>query len=132
LIENLQPGEVDPGYEFTVKRFFGQQVLAALPKAPKTVQAAYALMQRPPKYQLYDLQADPYEFVNLADDTAHRSALDELSAELTRWRRATNDPLLNQENIKRLNAEIDGIRQGNDFNKAKVGQWKYPEYFFKK
>ena len=39
---------------------------------------------------------------------------------------------VNQENVKRLNAEIDGIRQGNDFNKAKIGQWKYPEYFFKK
>jgi N-sulfoglucosamine sulfohydrolase len=132
LIENLQPGEVDPGYEFTVKRFFGQQVLAALPKAPKTVQAAYALMQRPPKYQLYDLQADPYEFVNLADDTAHRSALDELSAELTRWRRATRDPLLNQVNLTRLKAEIEGIREGDNFNKSKIGKWKYPDYFFKK
>jgi len=130
LIENLQPGEVDPGYEFTVKRFFGQQVLAALPKAPKTVQAAYALMKRPPKYQLYDLQADPYEFVNLADDPAHRAARDELSAELTRWRRATRDPLLNQANVTRLKAEIEGIRVGNDFSKSKIGKWKYPDYFF--
>ena len=132
LIENLQPGEVDPGYEFTVNRFFGQQVLAALPKAPKKVQVAYALMKRPPKYQLYDLQMDPYEFVNLAKDPAYRSAFDELSAELTRWRRVTRDPLLNQDNVKRLKVEIDGIRQGNDFNKAKIGQWKFPEYFFKK
>ena len=107
-------------------------MLAALPKAPKTVQAAYALMQRPPKYQLYDLQADPYEFVNLADDTAHRSALDELSAELTRWRRATRDPLLNQVNLTRLKAEIEGIREGDNFNKSKIGKWKYPDYFFKK
>ena len=132
LIENLQPGEVDPGYEFTVNRFFGQQVLAALPKAPKRVQAAYALMKRPPKYQLYDLKKDPYEFVNLAEDPAHRQALDELSAELTRWRKHTRDPLLNPDNIIRLKAEIDGIRQGNDFSKVKIGQWKYPEYFFKK
>jgi len=132
LIQNLQPGEVDPGYEFTVKRFFGQQVLAALPKAPKKVQAAYALMKRPPEYQLYDLKEDPYEFVNLAEDPDHRQALDELSAELTRWRKDTRDPLLNQENVIRLKAEIDGIRQGNDFSKSKIGQWKYPEYFFKK
>ena len=82
--------------------------------------------------QLYDLQMDPYEFVNLAKDPAHRSAFDELSTELTRWRRATHDPLLNQDNVSRLKAEIDAIRQGNDFNKAKIGQWKYPEYFFKK
>jgi N-sulfoglucosamine sulfohydrolase len=132
LIENLQPDEEDPGYAFTINRFFGQQVLAALPKAPKKVQAAYALMQRPPKYQLYDLQKDPYEFINLADDPAYRSARHELSTELTRWRRVTHDPLLNQVNLSRLKAEIDTIRQGNDFNKAKIGQWKYPEYFFKK
>ena len=132
LIENLQPGEVDPGYDFTVKRFFGQQVLAALPNAPKAVQAAYALMKRPPKYQLYDLQADPYEFVNLAEDPAHGAALKELSTELTRWRRATRDPLLNPVNVTRLKAEIDGIRQGNDFNKGRIGQWKYPDYFFEK
>ena len=130
LIENLQPGEEDPGYDFTVQRFFGQQVLAALPKASKTVQDAYALMKRPPKYQLYDLQADPYEFVDLAGDPDHRDALDELSNELTRWRRATRDPLLNPENVTRLKAEIDGIRKGDDFNKSKIGQWKYPDYFF--
>jgi len=132
LIENLQPGEEDPGYAFTVNRFFGQQVLASLPKATKAIQDAYARMKRPPKYQLFDLKTDPYEFVNLAGDPAHRDALDELSAELTRWRRATRDPLLNPVNVTRLKAEIDGIRHGNDFNKAKIGQWKYPEYFFKK
>ena len=89
-------------------------------------------MKRPPKYQLYDLKEDPYEFVNLAEDPDHRQALDELSAELMRWRKDTRDPLLNQDNVTRLKAEIDGIRQGNDFSKAKIGQWKYPEYFFKK
>ncbi|MBL64549.1 MAG: sulfatase [Opitutae bacterium] len=131
LIENLQPGEVDPGYDFTVKRFFGQQVLAALPKAQKKVQDAYALMKRPPKYQLYDLQKDPYEFVNLADDSDHHAILNELSAELTRWRLATRDPMINPENVTRLKKEIDGIRQGNDFSKSKIGEWKYPDYFFK-
>jgi len=51
---------------------------------------------------------------------------------LSRWRKDTRDPLLNPDNVTRLKAEIDGIRQGNDFSKAKIGQWKYPEYFFKK
>ena len=94
---------MDPGYEFTVNRFFGQQVLAALPKAPKKVQVAYALMKRPPKYQLYDLQMDPYEFVNLAKDPAHRfdsrriiHRIDALASGDSTIR------MLNQENIKRL------------------------------
>ena len=78
------------------------------------------------------MQKDPYEFVNLAEDLAHNAALKELSTELTRWRRATRDPLLNPVNVTRLKAEIDGIRQGNDFNKGKIGQWKYPDYFFEK
>ncbi|MFP6901906.1 MAG: hypothetical protein VCA36_13245, partial [Opitutales bacterium] len=85
-----------------------------------------------PRYQLFDLQADPHEFVNLAEDPVHIAALDELSTELTRWRWATRDPLLNPVNVTRLKAEIDGIHQGNDFSKAKIGQWKYPEYFFEK
>jgi arylsulfatase A-like enzyme len=36
--------------------------------------------------QLFDLAADPWELVNLAEDPAHRDALDELRAEMRRLR----------------------------------------------
>ncbi|MDL9938483.1 sulfatase [Gordonia sp. ABSL1-1] len=43
--------------------------------------------------ELYDLQADPHERNNLADDPDHAEVAAELSAELARWRSATGDDL---------------------------------------
>lgn len=51
------------------------------------------LRHRPPE-ELYDLERDPYERVNLAGDPAHRPVLDELSVTLREWQQATGDPLL--------------------------------------
>ncbi|HNT34084.1 MAG TPA: sulfatase [bacterium] len=47
--------------------------------------------------QLYDLRLDPHEFRNLADDTGHKSVLDDLRTRLQDWMTRTNDPLLQGE-----------------------------------
>lgn len=44
--------------------------------------------------ELYDLDADPYERVNLAADPSHRDLRDQLAADLRRWQTDTEDPLL--------------------------------------
>lgn len=46
-----------------------------------------------PEEELYDLEADPHEIVNLAQSARpeHREALERLRAELTRWIAETND-----------------------------------------
>lgn len=44
-----------------------------------------------PAEELYDLQADPHETVNLAASREHRPALDRLRAVLTKWIDETND-----------------------------------------
>jgi len=44
-----------------------------------------------PKEELYDLQSDPDEIQNLADDPAHRSTLEELRGRLDRWIEETGD-----------------------------------------
>ncbi len=43
--------------------------------------------------QLFDLQADPYERHDLAQDPAHRERLERLTASLRQWQREHGDPL---------------------------------------
>jgi N-sulfoglucosamine sulfohydrolase len=46
------------------------------------------------KVQLYDLQADPQERVNLAGEKEHAARVKELDARLTAWMERTDDPIL--------------------------------------
>ena len=48
-----------------------------------------------PEFELYDLQADPDEVVNLADDPQHRKILESLKEKLWTYRERTRDPWLN-------------------------------------
>jgi N-sulfoglucosamine sulfohydrolase len=48
-------------------------------------------LQRP-KYELYDLNADPHEVRNLADDPKHATTLKELQAKLKAFQERTGDP----------------------------------------
>ncbi len=50
------------------------------------------LMQRPPE-ELYDLEADPWEMRDLAEDPEHATALARMRTELERWMRESGDPL---------------------------------------
>ena len=45
-----------------------------------------------PKFELYDLEADPDESVNLADSAKHAAVLQELQARLKAFQKATQDP----------------------------------------
>lgn len=68
-----------------------QAALAGGPDAPygrRTV----ALTQRRPKWELFDLEADPHETKNLADDPAHRDRLREMQARLKAHQGRTQDP----------------------------------------
>lgn len=45
-----------------------------------------------PRYEMYDLEKDPDEAVNIATDPAHRATFDELSAKLKAFQTRTRDP----------------------------------------
>lgn len=128
LIQNLQPGQVNPGYDFTLNRFF-----ADLPKAIDTasepVRSAYRQMRAPPEFELYDLKTDPFEFRNLAADPNHGEALAKLKEQLADWRKQTRDPLLSRENLKRLKAEVDACFVDGKPSKEHLNL-TYPDYFF--
>ncbi|UCD51607.1 MAG: sulfatase [Phycisphaerales bacterium] len=126
LIENLMPGQVNPGYAFTNSRFPNAGVPDAIVAATPVVSEAYRLMRRPSRFELYDLQVDPHEFRNLADVEEHASTLAQLQQQLATWRRQTKDPLLDPENLRRLAHEVQGLTK----KQAKKYKWGYPDYFF--
>ncbi len=137
LIENLLPGEVHPDYDTTFSKLAkeakrreisgGLNLHAFIAQSQPEVKEAYARMRQPPRYELYDLQMDPYEFHNLAEMPEHQEQLKELISSLQSWREETRDPLLNQEALRRLTEEVRSIgkkAEGKDY------VWGYPEYFF--
>ncbi len=128
LIHNLMPDQNNPGYDFTMNRFFAdlQQTIEA---SPNPIRSAYHRMKRPPEFELYDLQTDSHEFHNLAGQAEHAATLASLKRELLKWRTRTRDPLLDSANLIRLKAEIDACFVNNKANKALL-RLTYPDYFF--
>ncbi|MFN9602281.1 MAG: sulfatase [Planctomycetota bacterium] len=137
LIENLLPGEVHPDYDTTFSKLAkeakrreipgGLDLKAVVAQSELAVKEAYARMRQPPRYELYDLQEDPFEFHNLAEMPDHQTRLQELIAALQTWRTETRDPLLNPETLRRLTEEVRSIgkkAEGKDYS------WGYPDYFF--
>ena len=123
LIENLLPDEVNPGVAYTFKEFHSGP--AAVAAASEEVRAAYRTMERPPRYELYDLEADPHEFVNVADDPVHAAARAELAAALDAWRRETADPFLDPALVRRFDDEVKAVRSKA---KANARPWGYLDY----
>jgi N-sulfoglucosamine sulfohydrolase len=140
LIENLLPDTLNPDYAVTLRKLEADakergvpdaegSIEAALATANTEVRDAYAVMKQPPRYELYDLENDPYEFRNLAESPDHASTLAELTQALTDWRQQTRDPLLDPQNLARLTAEVTATHTKNA---AKERGWGYPDYFFGK
>lgn len=128
FIHNLMPGKINPGYNFTLKRFFTDQPLS-INAAPEHIRNSYLQMKKPPEYELYDLQSDPYEFCNLANDSEHSATLAELKTQLVNWQSRTNDPLLNPLNVLQLKSEIDACVVDGKANKERL-KLTYSDYFF--
>ena len=86
-------------------------------------------MEKPPKYELYDLRNDPWEFENLANVTRHQATLTRLTGVLEQWREQTGDPLLNPKSAAQLKAEIEACFVEGTPEKASL-ELDYPRYFF--
>ncbi len=93
------------------------------------IQSAYATWRIAPAVELYDLENDPWEFVNLADSAEHKTAKRRLMAELQHFREQHKDPLLNAEKLRQLEAEHDYVASATKRGRYGEGQsWKYLDY----
>lgn len=135
LIENLLPDTIHPDYDIAIEKLQASNreqkdggnldLNALIAAARPDVKAAYALMRQPPRFELYDLQEDPYEFRNLAEDPGHATRCADLQERLGRWRRETSDPLLDPEKLRRLTKEVRSVKSKSA---GKKHTWKYPDY----
>ncbi len=128
LIRNLLPDQVNPGYHFTLGKFFNG-LPRTIRQASPLVQHAYETMRRPPEYEVYDLENDPHEFVNLAGNEAYVEVLDRLQKTLQTWRELTGDPLLDPGKNLRLQKEIEACRVDGQFEKSRL-KLSYTDYFY--
>jgi N-sulfoglucosamine sulfohydrolase len=58
------------------------------------IRQVYYRLEHPPRFELYDLQNDPYEWNNLAANPELAAVKERLVTAIQNWREFTNDPLL--------------------------------------
>jgi len=78
---------------------------AELEEAPEHVRDAYATWLRPPAVELYDLEDDPNEWLDRADDPALAEVRGRLLHELEAFRRSIADPFLDPLVLERFTGE---------------------------
>ena len=131
LVHNLLPDRKNPVYDiYLVKQRPETFTPEELDNVPQHVQEAYRIFRQPPEFELYDLNNDPWEFHNLAEDPRYAEQLNHLKKRLAKWQVETNDPLRHKHILERLSAENDATMATGEYIKKKLGKWKYPEYFF--
>jgi len=98
--------------------------------APPHVKEAFARWTHPPRYELYDLQTDPYEWKNLAEIEAYASIKARLIASLIELQEKTRDPFLDQKNVE---AYVEEQLANRDFRYRKIRnfRWKHTDAFAK-
>jgi uncharacterized sulfatase len=82
--------------------------------SPRTNELVRRFMRRPAE-QLYRMDQDPYEMVNLAGKAEHADAQQRLAKELDRWMRTQGDPGAAIDNERQWQAS----RKGEHFKQSK-------------
>lgn len=100
---------------------------------------AVARWENPPVYELYDLEQDPFELKNLADNPAQAAVKKRLIAALEDMQRKMNDPFLDPANVRAYTAEQEKYfgrwaerPEGSNSAILKIPpdfQWAYVENF---
>ncbi len=88
LIHNLRAGELAASPSVDGDR---AHILARQLRSDHPARRAMERLNKPPAWELYDLEEDPNEFVNLAGDVQWQNIANRLKTALREWQRQTND-----------------------------------------
>ena len=58
------------------------------------IRTVYDHVKCPPEFELFDLQKDPFEFNNLADNPEYKELVEQMTKRVKEWRIETKDPFL--------------------------------------
>jgi N-sulfoglucosamine sulfohydrolase len=93
------------------------------------IRKVYDHVKRPPEFELFDLQNDPFEFNNLADNPEYKDMVEQMTREVKTWRVETKDPFLDpefgaafQKHVEQMKAAYDaknGVRKAPAKEKSK-------------
>ncbi|MFN0167673.1 MAG: sulfatase [Bryobacteraceae bacterium] len=132
LILNLLAGRRNPA-----ELCYTAQVLiqtgatqAEIDASAEPVRNAYRTWRNSPRLELYDLEKDPFEFVNLAERAEFSRIGSRLLAKLTDWQRQTSDPLADPAKLALLDAEDHEVSKRPDGARSRGFRWRYPEYLY--
>lgn len=109
--------------------FLGGSTAEEIASGSPEVQRAYATFEQPPEFELYDLDKDPHEFVNLADRVEFAEQRAGLLAALHAWQERIDDPLADVEMRKQFVAEQ--VRRRDMSHREKGFVWPYLKQFRK-
>ena len=98
----------------------------AVAAATADVRQAYSTWSDAPPVELYDLETDPYEMRNRADDPQLATVKARLLDALRQWQQRTQDPLADPQMLAKLTAEHDAIPK--PYRRRKDFEWQYPSY----
>jgi len=107
LIHNLRAGQAKAGIGIDGDAAL---TMARSGKFPGTqIGLAFERAADPPEFELYDLQADPWEFEELAQKPEHAATLTRMKDALLAWRRDSLDPLLTPEGLAQMAAREGAV-----------------------
>jgi len=84
----------------------------------------------PDEYELFDLEADPCEWKNLANSPQHKTKLQELLATMRAFQKEINDPFLDRENMDTFQNEQMEHRSIN-YRRKQGFRWPHLDIFRK-
>jgi N-sulfoglucosamine sulfohydrolase len=77
--------------------------------SPEEIRAAYGAYRDAPEYELYDLENDPFERVNLVGNPEAAAIFEALKMNLKKWQAETGDPFADPLWLKEFTAQTDAL-----------------------